>query len=375
MIGILFVFMGSAHSQDCSAITKFGIFDVHKTKSEDQFALDIIHWLQTNEFKTEADARSAALKTGIIIPGVNIPVNSDGSYGDSHSSTWSKAVAEYLEIHVKEFHTFSSDVQTANPNIVNAWKECVNKVVGLVCYAHQTANPAEIMLNMEVRPKTLNVGRLRVAKVEHSPNIDPLTKFVKREFGTSVTSLIYVRTGTGEAAIAPANFVVTTNNSEYQCNAEMPEVVWPEARFEATYKDATKVCEMSRIDPRFVGQGPKVGDKHLFGFICDMDGEVTSVDYLGCSVEIGGSRVANAVPCNFMDYHGSLNLLQGKRVVVRFATNSSDNCIVAVRVHYKSEGDKKCVANCNAKQAAIARIVAARAKSRREYPRPSLNHQ
>ena len=124
---ILLCIPPAAIAQDCSQITKYGIFDLHSSATQTDLIDDVIHWLSVNEYSTESDARNAAAGVGITIPVVDITLNADGTYGDSHSSTWSKATAAYLKTHSESHTRASQEFVTANPQIVAAWQSCVTQ--------------------------------------------------------------------------------------------------------------------------------------------------------------------------------------------------------------------------------------------------------
>jgi hypothetical protein len=125
VITLLLSMLQIAVAQDCSQITKFGIFDMKRTSQQTDMLDDVIHWLTVNEYQSESTARSAAASVGISIPDVPVPLNADGSYGESHASTWSKATADYLQSHHESHQKLSQDFITANPQIVSAWQSCV----------------------------------------------------------------------------------------------------------------------------------------------------------------------------------------------------------------------------------------------------------
>jgi hypothetical protein len=161
-------------AQDCSEIPKYGIFDVRHTQTQEDFVQDVIHWLSVNQFSTEQQAQNAGLKIGIVIPHVDIPVNADGTYGQSSAKTWSQAAEEYFRQHIEIHKSFENTLITANPTIVTAWQECVSKAKGLICWAKQTDNPKEIVLSMELRPFTTSFWSLfiRVKDIQYSPHVE-----------------------------------------------------------------------------------------------------------------------------------------------------------------------------------------------------------
>jgi hypothetical protein len=114
-------------AQDCAEITRFGIFDVRRTTKQIDLIDDVIHWLTVNKYQSESAAKSAAASFGIKIPDVPIQLNGDGTYGESHSSTWSEATAEYLKSHREQHERISQEFITANPQIVAAWQSCITQ--------------------------------------------------------------------------------------------------------------------------------------------------------------------------------------------------------------------------------------------------------
>jgi hypothetical protein len=209
---------------DCSEITSKGIFDVRQSRATENITSDVIHWLSVNEFNTQEDAHSAAASFGFVIPEVNIPINSDGSYGDSHKSSWSKAAADYLSQHVQHNQEFESKFRTANPAIVAAWKECVSGAKGLICWAKQTENPNEIVLNVEVRYLTRTPSLLKISKdgITFSDNLIPKNSDFTMNLGVgSPTPYLFVRKP-GEEGRSAANFTVITNDPDYRGTAAVP---------------------------------------------------------------------------------------------------------------------------------------------------------
>lgn len=203
---------------DCSEITRMGIFDVRSSRATQHITTDVIHWLSVNDFRTEDEAHNAAFHVGIVLPKINIPINTDGSYGDSHTSLWSKATAEYLSQHDVGDSAFEADFKGANPNIVNAWLHCVTQEKGLICWATQTSNPMEILLNVEFRPKSTNYPRplfVLPDGIEASQGWRPKKPDFKRDLGFD-TPQPYWFLCDPDMQVQPGDtFTVRTNSSDY----------------------------------------------------------------------------------------------------------------------------------------------------------------
>ena len=297
-------FCSGSKAQDCSAITKYGIFDVRHTSQQVDLVDDLVKWLSVNEYKTENDAKNAAARAGITIPVLDISLNADGTYGESHASTWSKAVLDFLHSH-KELHTkFAQDFSTANPQIVSAWQACVTQVTGLVCWVNQTDNPNEVMLNIEVRPISLPLSSLTIAKIVTSPNLKLLSLDWKKSLNVKVTPLLYSRSGPD--AKNAANFTVDTNSDQYRCSAGVPGLPPPAPVWETQSALRSVPCVVGRND--FVGEGPKIGDKHLLGISCHAPAPVVSINYLGC---FDSNGVKGGGACPWLDRHEEYDLPAG----------------------------------------------------------------
>lgn len=219
----------SLRAQDCSEITKYGIFDVRHTRTQMDFVQDIIDWLTVNQFSTEQEAKNAGLNVGIVIPDVNIPINADGTYGENHAKTWSLAAASYFSKH-SEIHTsFESNFRTANPNIVTAWQQCVSNSKGLICWAKQTDNPKEIELSLELRPLNTSFWTLfvKVKSIQYSPQLVSTKKDFGQHLGFGSPSPYIFSRKSGEDYASAANFVVETNDADYKCSATAPSLPLP----------------------------------------------------------------------------------------------------------------------------------------------------
>jgi len=344
ILGIPLLVSVNVAAQDCSDITKFGIFDVRHTNQDTSLIDDIVHWLTVNEYTTENDARNASLRAGIVIPVVNIPINADGTYGDSHSSSWSKATAEYLQAHHEVHEKVSQDFKTANPQIVAAWQACVTQASGLLCWARQTDNKNEIQLNIEVRPISLPLAPLKVTRIDKSPNFDFLTADWHKQLNVNVTPLLLKRAGA--SASDAGNFTVETDNSQYRCSAHVPSLPPPAPVYVSITTPKSIPCVVGRLD--FTGEGPKIGDKHLFGVHCHAPNPITGIQYLGCYDTSGHP---NSGACPWLERHEEYDLPvgpypKGTDVDLRFATDSSDNIVVKFNIFY-NETTQKCTANCN----------------------------
>jgi len=217
-------------AEDCSEITKYSIFDVRKSSTAETITMDVIHWLSTSEFLTETGATNAAAKVGFQLPQVKIPINADGSYGESHSKTWSKAAAEYLRQETRSRKTFADEFRTANPNIIAAWQACVTQAKGLICWAKQTDNPNEIQLFLELRYLTTDhPSKIFVPSdgIEYSKNLSPYAKSFDKELGAgSPTNYLFTR-NQGAAYDLASNFNVTTDATDYRCSAAAPKLPTP----------------------------------------------------------------------------------------------------------------------------------------------------
>lgn len=230
MLAFVLAIEGSvtALAQGCSDITKMGIFDVRHTRTQDDMVNDVIHWLSVNEFSTEQDARQAGLKVGIVIPGINLPLNADGTYGDSHSKSWSRATEEYLRQHVETHNSFEQTFLTSNPNIVSAWRDCVLNQKGLICWAKQTDNPKEILLGLELRPLTTFSGLfVKVTDIQYSGNVESKAKNLDQYIGVGSPSPYLFSRKAGSDYATAVNFVVNTNNRDYKCVANAPGLPLP----------------------------------------------------------------------------------------------------------------------------------------------------
>jgi hypothetical protein len=216
-------FIGASQAQDCAAITKYGIFDVRKTSQQTDLADDFLKWLSINEFNSQQDAHNAGMKTDIIIPYLDVPANSDNTYGDNHSSNWTKATIDYLQAHQEKHLKFAEDFSTANSAIVDAWKECVMYATGLICWATPTDRQDEVILNLEVRPVVIPVPpSLYIANISNSPSLRPIGSYKYMRLNTKPRSLLFHRAeSNGETA---GNFSVSTNSEVYACSAEVPSI-------------------------------------------------------------------------------------------------------------------------------------------------------
>lgn len=214
----------AASAQDCSEITKKGIFDVGQTNSQSDLVEDIIHWLSVNEILTQEETTNAAYHAGIVIPNVPVPINEDLTYGSNRKKYWSQAAAEYLQHNVQAHASFQSTFTTANPNVVAAWQACVLRAKGLICWAKQTDNPNEIILNLEVRPFTswslLAILFLRVQDIAVSDGVVSKGRSYHQLLGVGGINPYLFTRPPGQSK--STTFVIYTNNRDYKCTAEVP---------------------------------------------------------------------------------------------------------------------------------------------------------
>jgi len=317
-------------AQECADITKYGIFDVQHTKTQSDFVQDLISWLSTNEFLSEAQAKNAALKVGIVIPDINIPVNADGTYGESHSKTWSKAAEQYFRNHTEAHASFESDVTKANPNIVAAWQACVTRAKGLVCWARQTPNPKEVLLSMELRPVATTQSSLsvRVRDVQYSSNLASRTRNFSRRLGfSSTTSYLFSRKPGSEYAEA-SNFLVETNDPDYQCTAAAPSLPpLPSPPTAPCHEDVSHLsadCVRDSNQEKYVGQGAKT----VFYFECGAPAP---------GIVIGAAKAYSCeggAPCSFLDRLETEDEVKNNVAQVRFQSNSGAYIKVTTPIYY-----------------------------------------
>jgi hypothetical protein len=117
----------------CESILQWGIFDTKAVESEQRLISSLSMWLSHSKYASEKQTKDAAMKAGISIPGIEIPFNFDGSYGESHSKYYSEALAYAIETQTDWRAKFSEANRVASSGIVEAWRECqkLNSRTGL----------------------------------------------------------------------------------------------------------------------------------------------------------------------------------------------------------------------------------------------------
>jgi hypothetical protein len=335
-------------AQDCAGITKYGIFDVRKTSQQTDLADDLIKWLTSNDFGTEEAAKNAGMSAGMVIPYIDVPANSDNTYGENHKSSWSKAAADFLQTHSEKHSKFTEEFMSGNVAIVNAWKECVTRATGLICWATPTSRNDEVRLNIEVRPVQLPVGTMRISAIVSSPNLTPLSPSKGRSLNTKTISFLYHRSL--KNAETGGNFTVSTNNDVYACSAEVASLPPPTAPKppDPIYKETTKTVDCVVSGDDLTNEGVKVGDKTLYGMHCHspQDFDIVAVGQYVCAKAGGGP----GDPCGHLDRHVEKDAPnpppyypKKSPVNLRFATDGGHNITVTIPISYT---DRECIQNC-----------------------------
>lgn len=178
----------------CESILKWGIWDFSKITSAEQFSESIISWLDFNTYESEKDTRTASIAAGIVLPAdVPIPINIDGSYGETHEQFYSTALSKFFRKNTTYLQTFTQINRFADKSIVSAWSDCmVRRQGGAFLYLVSNSDSNELMLKVQVSAyKPGDSVNLRIDRIDISDNLEEISS--QRIAGQFITNQAFTR--------------------------------------------------------------------------------------------------------------------------------------------------------------------------------------
>lgn len=123
---------------DCDSILQYGVFDLTKQATSNSFYTQTIDYLKKQNFSSYEQARSRAASIGIPIPKFGAL-----KLGSKNSGSSVHEVREALESLQKNESSgnelFKEEVSRANPDIINAWRDCAVQRNGPEVWAQLTS--------------------------------------------------------------------------------------------------------------------------------------------------------------------------------------------------------------------------------------------
>ncbi|WP_207535566.1 hypothetical protein [Desertivirga arenae] len=113
----------------CSEILKWGLWSYNEKYESVQLAEKTVNWFTNNKIHSKQSTLDLAKKADIALPieGLVIPMNLEGTFGQSNSQYYSEAVAYYLEHNVDYRKVYLEKNIQADDGIVKAWSKCMEK--------------------------------------------------------------------------------------------------------------------------------------------------------------------------------------------------------------------------------------------------------
>lgn len=220
-----------AHAQDCSQITKFGIFDLSNSANETKVFDSYLNYIDSRNFSSQEEASQFSSKLGIELP-IDIPINISGSVSTASAkkSAYQKALKDLQSKNSSQYIKSQQAFSTANKNIIDAWKYCVGifSHQPISCWAEPSASEKQLILKIQVRPdrNRFPILKLKSTIVSNNLRVSVGVETAGRVLGVSTPTPILIDR-VGPNANAGAIITIATHHADYSCSLSLDPVPPP----------------------------------------------------------------------------------------------------------------------------------------------------
>ena len=155
IIASLFLVSG-ASAQNCDSVL-VGIHQsqlVTSSSSKLSTTLQILKKYNSSSYKQAAgNAFSAGL--GLPIEGIPVELKFGYSSDSSGKGNWVEKLETYFQDHQEEMSAYTSRLETANADVVKAWRDCVLDRTGVSAYVEMSETADTFILNAKYKPTAM----------------------------------------------------------------------------------------------------------------------------------------------------------------------------------------------------------------------------
>lgn len=356
LIMVYALLLSTANGQECTAILGY-VRDTATLETSMRSASSFKRFFCDQQFSSYQHARESSQKLGIVIE--ELPVSFENHDRTSDWQQYQRTICERVESFSSLDTTFRSMVTKANDTVVKAWSECVSSP-GVKFWAETNdTNPQLVVLSARFNSS----GAPYQAKINPALQISPASNLNcganqlgtyggffaglgtdnKNYIDNKVSQLTCTRTNKDAV-----NVVLKTERGDQA--VKMPVIVVPKPpppppQFVTTTVVKSQFCTITR--DQWTGEGPKFGDRHLFGMRCvapgPIEGRADSANLPHVdTVSMEGEG------CRYSGRMADLDLFVNPTTVnLRVASNSGDVCNIKYRIYFK-ETTTVCLKNCPA---------------------------
>ena len=300
----------SGPAQNCDAILGY-TRDISTVSSRSHFK----QFFCNQTFSSYQDAHDKGVSVGIPIDGLPVTFG-----GHDRSSSWSQYKQSICDS-VSADSSLDISITTADAKVVDAWTNCL-QAPGVHFWAEPNAGDASLV---DLVAKFNGIANLTDA-LRCPITLEPKGKLTHDESRVSC-----VRAGGARLRAANVTLPTSAGTRSVKFTPSVPDPIYRDGVAQASF-----VCTKLRID--MIGDGPKIGDKHIVHIECPAPGKVTRVVYGTCT---GGA-------CGFLDQIPSRSgpCLTGNMTgCFSYATNSADPVTVTGTVFYERP-TRECIKYC-----------------------------
>src|SRR5665213_2556862 len=353
---VITLLLSTAYGQDCTSVLGY-VRDTSTVDSLFHSSSSFKRFFCDQTFSSYQQARDSSQKLGIAIE--DLPISFENHDRTSEWQVYQRTMCDRIESFSSLDTSFRSMVTKANDTVVKAWSDCMSSP-GVKFWADvNDSNPQLVILNARFN----SIGAPYQAKINPALQINPASNLNcgPNQLGTYVGFFAgfgsdnknYIDnkvsqvtcTRTNKAAV---NVVLKTERGDQA--VIMPVILTPKPPAPPPEMVTTTVIKSqfcTVLNDQWTGEGPKIGDKHLFGMKCSAPGPIEAradssnlphVDTI--SMDGGGCPWAARLP--------DLDLFVNPTTVnLRVASNSADACTIKYKIYYK-EPTTSCTKNCPA---------------------------
>lgn len=207
----------SSYCQDnCSAILKYGIFDLTTIKSENDFSRQFLDWFGSSQYNSTSDVQEAGFGASFLGFGI------EGSGGSGSSSLSKNEFTHKIYSSDSAKSKYEASFKTANSTIIDAWSSCAQNKAGLVMSAIRFPGSPLVKLRIQVRKRSDrdHLDTLKMTTVLFPSYVKSMENLVNIKLSETDVNEFYFEIDTAYL-YSLIFFKVKTNFSDYSATVEL----------------------------------------------------------------------------------------------------------------------------------------------------------